>query len=180
MDDRDTTGCLLTWTMRLLVKHRNTMVKLREEIKRTVGVGGDARSPERNDMKTMVYLSYVLKEGKLPIYSFSYLANRIKHCSSSPLPFRASLPLPASSLMNEDCCLQDPPCHGKPKPKEVASSSLPTSSFSYFYHSDLSSSATSRTTIRWLLRYHTWYFQYADWPRRHANPNSRTCLPLIW
>jgi cytochrome P450 len=87
---RDTTGCLLTWTMRLLVKHRNTMVKLREEIKRTVGVGGDARSPERNDMKKMVYLSYVLKEGKLPIYSFSYLANRIKHCSSSPLPFRTS------------------------------------------------------------------------------------------
>jgi cytochrome P450 len=63
---RDTTGCLLTWTIRLLVKHRQVMDKLREEIKRTVGVGSDARNPDRNDMKKMLYLSYILKEGKLP------------------------------------------------------------------------------------------------------------------
>jgi cytochrome P450 len=31
---RDTTACLLTWTMRLLVKHKNVMAKLREESRR--------------------------------------------------------------------------------------------------------------------------------------------------
>lgn len=60
---RDTTACMLTWTMRLLVKHENVMAKLREEIKMTVGVGDEARNPNRNDMKKMLYLSYVLKEG---------------------------------------------------------------------------------------------------------------------
>jgi len=59
---RDTTGCLLTWTMRLLVKHEEVMTKLRREIQRTVGTGDDARNPDRNDMKRMLYLSYVLKE----------------------------------------------------------------------------------------------------------------------
>lgn len=59
---RDTTACLLTWTMRLLVKHGKVMDKLKEEIKRTVGVGEDARTPDRNDVKRMFYLSYVLKE----------------------------------------------------------------------------------------------------------------------
>jgi cytochrome P450 len=61
---RDPTACLLTWTMRLLVKHKDVMVKLREEIDRTVGVGDSAKSPDRNDMKKMFYLLYVLKEGK--------------------------------------------------------------------------------------------------------------------
>lgn len=60
---RDTTACLLTWTMRLLVKHENVMAKLREEIKTIVGVGDRAKNPSRNDMKKMMYLSYVLKEG---------------------------------------------------------------------------------------------------------------------
>jgi cytochrome P450 len=60
---RDTTACMLTWTMRLLLKHENVMAKLREEIKMTVGVGDEARNPNRNDMKKMLYLSYVLKEG---------------------------------------------------------------------------------------------------------------------
>lgn len=73
---RDTTACLLTWTMRLLVKHGNVMAKLREEIKRTVGVGDDAKSPDRNDMKKMFYLSYVLKEGKFLPKPPSYTINR--------------------------------------------------------------------------------------------------------
>jgi cytochrome P450 len=45
---RDTTACMLTWTMRLLVSHE------------------DARHPDRTDMKKMLYLSYVLKEGRFP------------------------------------------------------------------------------------------------------------------
>ena len=61
---RDTTGCLLTWTMRLLVKHGEAMMRLKDEVERTVGVGKDSRIPDRNDIKKMPYLSYVLKEGK--------------------------------------------------------------------------------------------------------------------
>ncbi|PVH78578.1 cytochrome P450 [Cadophora sp. DSE1049] len=59
---RDTTGCLLTWTMRLLVKHEKVMSKLRDEVRIVVGVGSDARTPDRNDVKKMQYLSYILKE----------------------------------------------------------------------------------------------------------------------
>lgn len=63
---RDTTACLLTWTMRLLVKHENVMAKLRKEIKTIVGVGEEAQNPNRIDIKKMLYLSYVLKEGTPP------------------------------------------------------------------------------------------------------------------
>ncbi|KAH7348667.1 n-alkane-inducible cytochrome P450 [Rhexocercosporidium sp. MPI-PUGE-AT-0058] len=59
---RDTTGCLLTWTMRLLVKHERVMSKLKDEVRRIVGVGSEARTPDRNDIKKMQYLSYILKE----------------------------------------------------------------------------------------------------------------------
>lgn len=62
---RDSTGCLLTWTIRLLVKHGNVMAKLREEIRTILGIGDRAKSPSRNDMKKMIYLSYILKEGML-------------------------------------------------------------------------------------------------------------------
>ena len=60
---RDTTACMLTWTMRLLISHEKVMAKLQEEIASIVGVGEDARHPDRTDMKKMLYLSYVLKEG---------------------------------------------------------------------------------------------------------------------
>ncbi|KAK0116170.1 hypothetical protein ONS95_013200 [Cadophora gregata] len=59
---RDTTGCLLTWTLRLLVMHEQVMSKLRDEVRSTVGVGINARRPDRNDIKKMQYLSYILKE----------------------------------------------------------------------------------------------------------------------
>jgi cytochrome P450 len=48
--------------MRLLVKHQNVLSKLRNEIKAIVGVEDEARSPDRNDIKKMLYLTYVLKE----------------------------------------------------------------------------------------------------------------------
>jgi len=47
------------------VKHQNVLSKLRNEIKSIVGVGDEARRPDRNDIKKMLYLTYVLKEGKL-------------------------------------------------------------------------------------------------------------------
>lgn len=63
---RDTTACMLTWTMRLLVSHKKVLAKLQAEIKSVVGVGDEAGRPSRNDMKKMLYLSYVLKEGLFP------------------------------------------------------------------------------------------------------------------
>ncbi len=50
----------------MLVKHRQIMDKLKDEVRITVGVGSDVRSPDRNDIKRMLYLWYVLKEGKRP------------------------------------------------------------------------------------------------------------------
>lgn len=61
---RDTTACMLTWTMRLLLKHDNVMARLREEVESVLGVGEEARMPDRNDIKKMLYLTYVLKEGR--------------------------------------------------------------------------------------------------------------------
>ncbi len=60
---RDTTACLLSWTMRLLLKHKPVLQKLREEITVTCEAGGEAIRPDRNAIKKMQYLSYVLKEG---------------------------------------------------------------------------------------------------------------------
>lgn len=101
---RDTTACMLTWTMRLLVKHENVMAKLREEIKATVGVGDEAKNPERNDMKKMLYLSYVLKEGEhffidlcVCYSSWVFLMQLI---SSPTLPLRS----PQLSCSSENDC----------------------------------------------------------------------------
>ena len=54
----------LSQNRRLLVKHQNVLLKLRDEIKSIVGVGDEARMPDRNDIKKMLYLAFVLKEGK--------------------------------------------------------------------------------------------------------------------
>lgn len=48
---------------RLLVKHQNVLSKLRKEIEAVVGVGPEARHPDRTDLKKMMYLTYVVKEG---------------------------------------------------------------------------------------------------------------------
>ena len=67
---RDTTACCLTWTMRLLVSHEDVLSKLRAEIGAIVGLGADARDPDRNDIKKMTYLSLLFKEGILFRFSF--------------------------------------------------------------------------------------------------------------
>ncbi len=54
----------LSQDRRLLVKHQNVLSKLHDEIKSIVGVGDEARMPDRNDIKKMLYLTFVLKEGK--------------------------------------------------------------------------------------------------------------------
>jgi DNA-binding MarR family transcriptional regulator len=48
---------------RLLARHQNVLEKLRKEIEAVVGVGPEARHPDRTDLKKMMYLTYVVKEG---------------------------------------------------------------------------------------------------------------------
>jgi Cytochrome P450 len=50
---------------RLLAKHQAVLLKLRKEIETVVGVGPEARHPDRTDLKKMVYLTHVVKEGWL-------------------------------------------------------------------------------------------------------------------
>lgn len=62
---RDTTGCCLTWTLRLLARHQRVLKRLRAEIADTCGLGADSQPPSRDDLKPtkMPYLSLVIKEG---------------------------------------------------------------------------------------------------------------------
>lgn len=63
---RDTTGCCLTWTFRLLARHQNVLEKLREEISGVCGLGEDAEPPSRENLKQLTYLNLVIKEGMTP------------------------------------------------------------------------------------------------------------------
>jgi cytochrome P450 len=85
---RDTTACMLTWMMRLLVKHQDVLKKLREEIENIVGVGEEGRDPDRNDLKKMLYLSYVCKEG-------------ILSSSSTPCTFLCCISILSKSLLRD-------------------------------------------------------------------------------
>ncbi|KAL4797415.1 n-alkane-inducible cytochrome P450 [Aspergillus venezuelensis] len=59
---RDTAACCLTWTLRLLVQYPNVLSKLRAEIRDTVGIGPGSSAPTLSQLKTLTYLSLVLKE----------------------------------------------------------------------------------------------------------------------
>lgn len=48
---------------RLLVQHPNVLTKLRDEVKGAIGVGPEAPDPTINQVKTLSYLSLVIKEG---------------------------------------------------------------------------------------------------------------------
>lgn len=48
---------------RLLAKHQKVLIRLRKDIEAIVGVGPEARHPNRTDLKKMIYLTYVVKEG---------------------------------------------------------------------------------------------------------------------
>ncbi len=54
----------LSQKRRLLVKHQNVLLKLHNEIQSIVELIYEARHSDRNDMKKMLYLTYVLREGK--------------------------------------------------------------------------------------------------------------------
>ncbi|RAK90360.1 n-alkane-inducible cytochrome P450 [Aspergillus costaricaensis CBS 115574] len=59
---RDTTACCLTWTLRLLVQHPHVLFKLRAEISDTVGIGLRSPTPTITQVKSLAYLSLVIKE----------------------------------------------------------------------------------------------------------------------
>lgn len=59
---RDTTGCCLQWSFRLLARHQKVLDKLRREIAQVSGLGMNASPPTREDLKRMPYLGFVLKE----------------------------------------------------------------------------------------------------------------------
>lgn len=65
---RDTTGCCLSWSFRLLARHPLVLRRLREEIASVCGLGPGSQPPSRDDLKPsrMPYLSLVVKEGKYP------------------------------------------------------------------------------------------------------------------
>ncbi|KIH89700.1 cytochrome P450 alkane hydroxylase [Sporothrix brasiliensis 5110] len=60
---RDTTGCCLTWTFRLLSRHQAVLDKLREEIRSVCGIGADEAPPTRAQLNhSLPYLKQVVKE----------------------------------------------------------------------------------------------------------------------
>ncbi|KAL6862549.1 hypothetical protein ACO1O0_002783 [Amphichorda felina] len=64
---RDTTGCCLQWSFRLLARHQNVLDRLREEIKQAYGLGTSAPPPLREDLRDtqksrLPYLHLVIKE----------------------------------------------------------------------------------------------------------------------
>lgn len=65
---RDTTGCCLSWSFRLLARHPQVLQRLRDEIASVCGLGPGSQPPSRDDLKPtrMPYLSLVVKEGKHP------------------------------------------------------------------------------------------------------------------
>lgn len=71
---RDTTGCCLTWTMRLLARHPRVLAKLRAEVAATCGLGADAAPPAKEDLRParMPYLGLVIKEGKVDTATIHY------------------------------------------------------------------------------------------------------------
>ncbi|POS74692.1 cytochrome P450 CYP4/CYP19/CYP26 subfamilies [Diaporthe helianthi] len=61
---RDTTGCCLSWSMRLLARHPQVLRRLRDEVATVCGLGPGSPPPARDDLKPlrMPYLSLVVKE----------------------------------------------------------------------------------------------------------------------
>ncbi|KAK4242329.1 cytochrome P450, partial [Achaetomium macrosporum] len=59
---RDTTGCCLQWTFRLLSRHQGVLARLQDEIEHVCGLGATAPTPTREDLKRMPFLHLVIKE----------------------------------------------------------------------------------------------------------------------
>ncbi|KAG0641402.1 cytochrome P450 [Tuber brumale] len=59
---RDTTAALLSWTFMCLAKNPAVFKKLRAEISEVVGVDEDARLPNQAELRSMVYLRWIIQE----------------------------------------------------------------------------------------------------------------------
>ncbi|KAG9250648.1 cytochrome P450 [Emericellopsis atlantica] len=59
---RDTTGCCMAWSFRLLARHPHVLSRLRGEVAEHVGTGPEAALPTREQLKKMTYLGLVIKE----------------------------------------------------------------------------------------------------------------------
>ncbi|TDZ47025.1 Cytochrome P450 52A1 [Colletotrichum trifolii] len=59
---RDTTVTTMAWTFYELARNPETLVELRREIASAVGVGAEAREPTYKDLKSMTFVSHVLRE----------------------------------------------------------------------------------------------------------------------
>lgn len=72
------------------MKNQNVLVKLREEIEGIVGVGPESRLPDRTDLKKMIYLTYVLKEGQTQNQYITYIerTNELTFHSPKIIPIR--------------------------------------------------------------------------------------------
>lgn len=86
---RDTTGCLLSWTFRLLARHQQALSALRSEIEAVVGETNNAPPPTRADIKKMKYLDAVLKE-TLRLYPSVPIESRAA-AKPTTLPFGGGL-----------------------------------------------------------------------------------------
>ncbi|KAH6667986.1 cytochrome P450 [Halenospora varia] len=69
---RDTTACCLSWIFRLLIRHPQAMHRLRMEV---FSVMGNSDQPNREQIRKMPFLSYVIKES-LRLYPPVPLNNR--------------------------------------------------------------------------------------------------------
>jgi len=61
---RDTTAALLSWTFLCLAKHPEVFKKLRAEISAVVGVDENARLPTQAELRNILYLRWIIQEGK--------------------------------------------------------------------------------------------------------------------
>ncbi|KAI1081511.1 cytochrome P450 [Whalleya microplaca] len=57
----DTTGCCLSWTIRLLSRHQPVLERLRNEIEGVIGLGPAAELPTRDTLKRIPYLALMAR-----------------------------------------------------------------------------------------------------------------------
>ena len=82
---RDTTACLISWTVFLLVRHPKVLQKLKEDIRSSLG---DEVNITRTDIRKLGYLRNVLKANESNILSFKNTDLTSYTFSSTTLSFR--------------------------------------------------------------------------------------------
>ena len=78
---RDTTACLISWSIFLLLRHPKALKRLKDEIDSSIG---DLREISRSDLMRMNYLQNTLKESKLPSIIIVPMKDFVLLTSTSP------------------------------------------------------------------------------------------------